>query len=299
MIGTPPNLIGVGLLAEQAGISLSFTSWLLVGVPLAALMLGMIYGVLRWLHPLPADLCNFADNLVRQRATLGPWSAGERYACVAFGIAVVLWLAPGVFSVFLGANHAIVAWYRVHLPKELVPILAAGLLFMLPVDARRGVFTLSWKQAAKINWGTILLFGGGLSFGHLMIQTNLAKTVGESLVYALGVETVWGLTAVAIIAAIVLTEMASNTAAASMIVPVVIAIAQSASLSPVPPTLGACMGASLAFVLPVSTPPNGIVYGTGRIPILSMIRAGLLLDLLGGLLIWGVLRVVCPLAGLN
>lgn len=299
IIGTPPNLIGVGLLAEQANISLSFMSWMLVGVPLAVLMLGMIYGVLRWLHPLPADLSKFADSLLHQRATLGPWTSGERYACIGFIVAVVLWLAPGVFSVLLGANHAMVEWYRAHLPKELVPILAAGLLFMLPIDVRRGLFTLSWKQAAKINWGTILLFGGGLSFGHLMIRTNLAKTVGESLVYALGVESVWGLTAVAIMAAIVLTEIASNTAAASMIVPVVIAIAQSAGVSPVPPTLGACMAASLAFVLPVSTPPNGIVYGTGRVPILSMIRAGLLLDLFGGLLIWSALRVLCPLVGLN
>lgn len=299
IIGTPPNLIGVGLLAEQAGISLSFTSWMLVGVPLALAMLGMVFGVLRWLHPLPKALPNFLTNLAHQRSALGPWSLGERHACVAFGLAVVLWVMPGVLAACLGTTHAAVRWYQSHLPKELVPLLAAGLLFILPVDARRGIFTLSWKQATKINWGTILLFGGGLSFGHLMVHTQLAKTLGESLVYALGVESVWGLTAVAIVAAIVLTELASNTAAASMIVPVVIAIAQSANVSPIPPTLGACMGASLAFVLPVSTPPNGIVYGTGRIPILSMIRAGVLLDLFGGILIWGMLRMLCPVVGLQ
>jgi len=145
-------------------------------------------------------------------------------------------------------------------------VLAAGLLFFLPVNAQRGEFTLSWKQAANIDWGTILLFGGGLAFGHLMVKTGLAEAVGRGMVALFGGNALWSLTAVAIGAALIFTEMASNTAAASMLVPVVIAIAQSANVSPVPPNLGVCMAASLAFVLPVSTPPNAIVYGTGLVP---------------------------------
>lgn len=113
-----------------------------------------------------------------------------------------------------------------------------------------------------------------------------------------GGDSLWGLTAISIVTGLILTEMASNTAAASMLVPVVIAIAQSAGLSPVPPTLGVCMAASLAFVLPVSTPPNAMVYGTGVVPLASMVRAGLILDFLGGCLIWVVLRTLCPLLGL-
>ncbi len=132
-----------------------------------------------------------------------------------------------------------------------------------------------------------------------MVKTQLAYTIGEGMVSLFGVQSVWGLTAVAIVAAIILTELASNTAAASMIVPVIIAIAHAANVSPLPPTLGACMGASLAFVLPVSTPPNAIVYGTGFIPITSMIRAGLVLDFLGGIVIWITLRLLCPLLGLS
>jgi sodium-dependent dicarboxylate transporter 2/3/5 len=102
---------------------------------------------------------------------------------------------------------------------------------------------------------------------------------------------------VAILTALVLTELASNTAATSMLVPVLIAISHSANFSPIPPVLAACMAASLAFVLPVSTPPNAIVYGTGRVPILRMVQAGLLLDVIGGLVIWCLLRVLCPLLG--
>jgi sodium-dependent dicarboxylate transporter 2/3/5 len=181
----------------------------------------------------------------------------------------------------------------------MVPIFAAGLLFLLPVNFKSGTFTLSWKQASRINWGTIFLFGGGLTFGHLMVQTGLAAGIGQGLVNLLGNHTLWNLTAVGIATALVLTEIASNTAAASMLVPVVISIAQAAGVSPIPPTLGVCLAGSLAFVLPVSTPPNAIVYGTGLIPLGHMIRAGLLLDVLGGCLVWLTLWVLCPLLGLS
>ena len=299
VIGTPPNLIGVGLLAEQAEISISFVTWLAIGLPLAGLMLCVMFALLLWIHPLPSTLPHFLSNLQAERAKLASWSRGEQNAFFAFSVAVILWILPGLLSAWFGSDHKAVIWLNLHLPKELVPVLAAGLLFVLPIDTENNTFTLSWKQAININWGTILLFGGGIAFGQLMVQTQLANTVGEGLVGSLGVHSLWGLTALSILAAIILTELASNTAAASMLVPVIIAIAQSAGLSPIPPTLGACMGASLAFVLPVSTPPNAIVYGTGLVPITSMVRAGLLLDLLGGIVVWGTLRIMCPILGLN
>ena len=103
---------------------------------------------------------------------------------------------------------------------------------------------MSWSQAANINWGTILLFGGGLTFGHLMVQTHLAEIIGEGLVALFGSNTLWTLTAVSIGTALVITEIVSNTASTSMLVPVVISIATAAGVSPVPPTLGICLGAS-------------------------------------------------------
>ena len=299
IIGTPPNLIGVGLLAEQAQTSISFLTWMVIGLPLAIVMLSVTSLVLLKLHPPPATIPNFVETLNAQRATLGTWSVGERHACTAFVLAVCLWIIPGLLSPWLGSDHEVVSWFSSHLPKELVPILIAGLLFLLPIDFSQGIFTLSWKQAVNINWGTILLFGGGISFGHLMVQTKLAHTIGEGLVGLFGVQSLWGLTGMAIVTAIVLTELASNTAAASMLIPVVIAIAHAAGMSPIPPTIGACMGASLAFVLPVSTPPNAIVYGTGLVPVTKMVRAGLLLDILGGCIIFIMLRLFCPLLGLT
>ena len=299
IIGTPPNLIGVALLSEQANIDISFGTWLVLGLPVGVFMLGVVSLYLLKLSQPPSTISDSGAMLEKQRARLGQWSRGERNAFLGFSIAVVLWIVPGILSASLGTDHAVVSWLKLHLPKELVPIIAAGLLFLLPIDFRQRTFTLTWKQAVNINWGTILLFGGGIAFGHLMVKTELAYTIGEGLVGLFGVQSVWGITAVAIVAAILLTELASNTASASMIVPVVIAIAHAADVSPLPPTLGACMGASLAFVLPVSTPPNAIVYGTGYIPINSMIRAGLVLDILGGIVIWVTLRLLCPLIGLS
>ncbi|MGH7228274.1 MAG: SLC13 family permease, partial [Nitrospiraceae bacterium] len=189
-------------------------------------------------------------------------------------------------------------WLDTHVPKELVAILAAGLLFMLPTNLSKGEWTLSWKQAAGINWGIIILFGGGLAFGELMVKTGLSNSIGQGVVALFGSQTVWSLTAGSIVVAVLVSELVSNTATASMVIPVVIAIAQSAGVSPVAPALGACLGASLGFALPVSTPPNAIVYGTGLVPIKSMLRTGLLYDLLGAILIWITLRLLCPLLGL-
>ncbi len=298
IIGTPPNLIGVGFLANQVDVHLSFFQWMALGFPISAVMLVLVYVLVIRLHPAPEGGADLEPRVRSQRAALGPWTVGEKNACVGFGLAVVLWVVPGLLAAILGPEHDLVGWFNRHLPKELVAIVAGGLLFLLPVNRRAGVFTLSWREATNINWGTILLFGGGLSFGHLMVETKLAVTVGQGIVGSLGLDTVWALTAMAIGAALVLTELASNTAAASMLVPVVIAIANSAGVSPIPPTLAVCMAASLAFVLPVSTPPNAIVYGTGLVPITKMVRAGLLLDMLGGILVWIMLRLLCPALGL-
>ena len=297
LIGTPPNLVGVGLLREQAHITISFDQWMMLGLPLACAMLVVMFVLLYWLHA-PSH-----SSLSTQVATLSlefspePWTWGQRYALGVFCLAVFLWIFPAFLPLLFSPDHPSVTWVKTHLPNELVPIFASALLFILPVDFRKKQFVLSWKEAANIHWGTILLFGGGIAFGHLMVKTGLAHTLGNNLVQAFGISSVWSLTAVGILTALVLTELASNTAATSMVVPVLIAIAGSANFSPVPPVLAACMAASLAFVLPVSTPPNAIVYGTGKVPILRMIQAGLLLDVMGGVLIWCLLRILCPLLG--
>jgi sodium-dependent dicarboxylate transporter 2/3/5 len=131
-----------------------------------------------------------------------------------------------------------------------------------------------------------------------MFETQLAEAVGKGLLRLSGASSMWGITLGAIFTAILVSETSSNTASANMVIPVMIALAQAAGVNPVPPAIGATLGASWGFMLPVSTPPNAIVYGSGMVPITSMIRAGVVFDVLGGLILWGGLRLLLPLVGL-
>jgi sodium-dependent dicarboxylate transporter 2/3/5 len=237
------------------------------------------------------------EHIQSERSKLGPWTRGQVNALIALGVAVVLWVMPGILQMPWFEGNWLGAWMGRHIPESVAGIVAAILLFVLPVDLARGRFTLSWSDAVKIDWGTILLFGGGLALGSLMFKTGVAEAMGQGLTSQLGVHSLWLLTGLSIAMAIVLSEAASNTASANMVIPVVIAIAQAAGVSPLPPALGAALGASFGFMLPVSTPPNAIVYGSGLIPLPRMMRAGILFDITGFFIIWAGLYVLCPLLG--
>ena len=210
-----------------------------------------------------------------------------------------LWVLPGFLAFFSGTSSPLSRSYSERVPEAVVALLAALLLFLLPLNWEKREFTLNWRQAVQIDWGTLLLFGGGLTLGDLMFQTKLAEALGRDLLDLFGATSVWGLTLAGIYLAILVSETTSNTAAATMVVPILISIAQAAGLNPIPPAIGATLGSSYAFMLPVSTPPNAIVYGSGLVPITRMLRAGTLLNLMGGLLIWASLRILLPLVGLT
>lgn len=309
-VGSPPNLIGIGLIRNSTGIEISFFTWMALAVPILGVMAIVLFALLHRLHPAAprasagasradAELgAEMRTHVERERARLGPWTRGQINTLIAFGVAVTLWVLPGVLAALGQEESAAGEWLRTRMPEALVALFAAVLLFVLPVRLRTGEFTLTWSDAVRIDWGTILLFGGGLALGSLMFETGVAQAVGEGLAGQLGASSLWRLTFAAIAIGIVLSETTSNTAAANMVIPVVIAIAQAADLNPVPPALGACLGASFGFMLPVSTPPNAIVYGSGLVPIPKMMRAGILFDLLGLFVIWIGLRIMCPLLGL-
>ncbi len=309
LVGTPPNLIAVGFLQEQANVRISFFAWIAFGLPIVTVMFLMLYLLLRFLHPLPS-YCSPSACLPDRQARPGAepvappargeragWSAEQVATALAFAVAVALWLLPGAAAVLGGADAPAARWLERHLPEGIAAILAASLLFLLPFSWR-GRPALTWSQAAGIDWGTILLFGGGLALGDLMFRTGLSEALGTGVTRFWGVGSEWSLTAVAIVLAILLSELTSNTASANMLVPVMISIAHGAGVNPIPAALGACLGASYGFMLPVSTPPNAIVYGSGLITIRQMMRAGVLLDLLGGILIWVGLRLLLPPLGL-
>ena len=300
LVGTPPNLIGVGLIAQQAGVKISFLQWMKFAVPLLVIMFVVLFFLLYGLHPAGGlRLEALRDYLRKERERLGKMSVGEKNAAFAFLVAVVLWVSPGVVALATGTGSPAFRWFDERLPESVVALVAAALLFILPVNWSQRRFTLDWNQAAHIDWGTILLFGGGLSLGDLMFKTGLADVLGRGLVTSLSLNTLWGLTAVATALGIVVSELTSNTASANMVIPVMIAMAKALNMNPVPPAIAACLGASYGFMLPISTPPNAIVYGSGLVPITKMLRAGILFDLLGFFLIWLGLRLLLPLLGMS
>ena len=287
------------MLRELAGRRLTFFHWMLVGFPLALLMLLLCWVILRRRFRIGGALGEVTQRyLASEHARLGRWSAGERNVFAVFVLAVALWILPGALALLTSPEATVPRFFERRLPEAMVALLAAILLFLLPTDLRAGRFTISWQRAVDIDWGTILLFGGGLSLGRLMFETKLAQVLGTTIVQLSGANSVWGLTAVAIILGIILSETSSNTASASMLVPTIIAVAAGAGVSPLPPVLGATLWASFVFMLPVSTPPNAIVYGTGLVPLREMMGAGIWLDVLGAVVIWGGLGILCPLLGM-
>jgi sodium-dependent dicarboxylate transporter 2/3/5 len=287
------------MIEKFTGVKIPFFKWMLFALPMLVAMYVVLFLMLYALHRPEMPVIAGSREYVRQElAKLGPWSRGQKNALAAFLVTVCLWVIPGFLAVFWGSVSLPAKWYGGHLPEAAAALIGAVLLFLLPVDWKKREFTITWRQAVDIDWGTLLLFGGGLSLGNLMFSTRLADHVGQGLLRISGAETLWGITFAAVFIAIIASETTSNTAAANMVVPVIISLALAAGVNPVPPALGAILGCSWGFMLPVSTPPNAIVYGSGLVPIVTMIRAGFLFDLAGGLLIWTGLRLLLPLVGL-
>ncbi len=217
----------------------------------------------------------------------------------AFSTTVFLWVFPGFISLLLGRDAPFYLWLQRHFPESVAAIIGAGLLFILPVNLKRGQFTLSFKEAVKIDWGTLLLFGGGLSLGFQMFETGLADAIGKFFISSGGSSaTLSVITLLSIAFSVYLTEVTSNTASANMVIPIIIAISQAASINPLPPVLGSALGCSFAFMLPVATPPNAIVYGSGMIRLPQMIKFGFWLNIAGVIIIWIGIRFIAPLLGL-
>jgi solute carrier family 13 (sodium-dependent dicarboxylate transporter), member 2/3/5 len=299
-VGTPPNLIGIAMIEKFCHVKIAFFQWMSFAIPLVLLLFVLLYLLMYYLHkPEVARIEGSQQYVAQERAQLGKWTQGQKNAMFAFLVTVTLWLIPGVLAVLYGTDAPVSKAYGKYVPEGVAALIGASLLFLLPVNWREREFTISWGQAIKIDWGTLLLFGGGITLGNLMFDLKLAEVIGKSLLELSGATSLWGITLGAIFIAIMVSETSSNTASANMVVPVMISLAQAAGVNPIPPAIGATLGASWGFMLPVSTPPNAIVYGSGMVPITKMIRAGIFFDILGGLVIWIGLWILLPMVGLG
>jgi sodium-dependent dicarboxylate transporter 2/3/5 len=293
-VGTPPNVIGLGFIRAELGVEIPFFSWMLIGVPIVLVLYALLYAYLNAVAPAGIRELPSGARLIREeRDRLGPWTRGQRSVALAFGLTVFLWMLPGLVALVAGENSPAYQMLLRRVPEGVAALIGAMLLFVLPGEG--GGRAINWQDAVQIDWGVVLLYGGGFALGVLSFRTGLAEAMGRGLTGVLPIEGSFGMLLASVLVAVILSETTSNTASANMVVPVVISIAQAAGLDPVEPALGATMAASLGFMLPVSTPCNAIVYGSGYIPLGQMIRHGLALDLAGIVLIVTLVRLLSPL----
>jgi sodium-dependent dicarboxylate transporter 2/3/5 len=267
-IGTPPNVIFMGVYKEATGKDVSFLDWMRIGVPAVAVLLPIAWLVVTRRIGRTAEL---------RLPKVGVWRAPERRVLVVFALTALAWITRtepfGGWSGLLAIRGA---------SDSTVALLAALILFLVPNG--EGDTLLDWKTASRIPWGLLLLFGGGIAIARAFEETGLSKSLGGVLA-GLAHLPVFATLLLVCLAVTFLTEVTSNTATATLLMPVLAAAAAGAHLEPALLMIPAALSASCAFMLPVATAPNAIVFGTERVTTRQMARAGLLINLLGALAI--------------
>jgi sodium-dependent dicarboxylate transporter 2/3/5 len=293
LIGTPPNVLFAAAALELTDVRVGFLQWMLVATPFAWIMLLLTWLVLLRVYP-PEQLRGDASTLLEeQRRALGPMSRGERLVSVVFALAVLAWvmrepkalgglIIPGIATWLPGVTDGTVA------------MVAALLLFVTPLDWKRGETALDWETAATIPWGVLLLFGGGLSLAAAMAATGLAEWIGGGIAGLAGWPTL-ALIAASTALFIFLGEITSNTAMTAMGMPVMAGVAVTLGMNPTVLMASVAMACSMGFMLPAGTPPNAIVFGSGYLTIGQMAAAGIWVNLVAIALVTLVGTFLLPL----
>lgn len=294
IIGTPPNGIALGILNSTFGSDpsyerITFLDWMKFGVPYVLFTLPVAWLVLLRLHPPEVTkLTGAKEQFLNERSSLGVLSRGEKGTIAVFLLAVALWVSNPFWHYILPSGLARqLEW----LDEYSIGLLCGALLFMIPISFRKGIFLLEWNDAKYVDWGTLILFGGGIALSDAMFKTGLASWIATSFVGLFGAPSTLVLVIAVVLLVDFLTEITSNTAVTSMMVPVVISIALKTDGNPITLSVAAALAASMAFMLPVATPPNALVYGSGYVRLKDMVRAGFSLDILGWIMTVTILVV--------
>lgn len=294
IIGTPPNGIALGILnstfaGDPSYQRITFLEWLGIGIPYVVLFIPVSWFVL--LKVFPPELVTDPGTkarLMEQYSALGPMSRGEKGTIVVFLLASFLWIVTPFREHLLPSS---VSDHLEWLDEYAIGLLAGTLLFFIPVGFRRGRFLLDWADTKFVDWGTLILFGGGIALSDAMFKSGLATWIAHTFIGLLGTPSTIAMLFVIVILVAMLTEVTSNTAVTTMMVPIMISIARTTGENPVTLAVATALAASMAFMLPVATPPNALVYSTGYVELKDMVRGGLILDLLGWLFTVGILVV--------
>lgn len=286
IIGTPPNTVLVGVIESTFGQTITFAQWMAFGIPFVVVMLGLcwIYLVRFAFPPELSSLPGGKEFIQDEIAKLGKITKEEFRVAVIFICVALAWILRGFIDVE--------ALDMVH--DSTIAIAGALILFGTPSDFRKGVFLLDWKTAVNIPWGIIILFGGGLALAHGFSISGLAEWIAQSLTILEGVHIIVMLFAV-ILLTVMLTEITSNTATATMLMPILSSMAIAMMIHPYALMVSAALAASFAFMLPVATPPNAVVFGSSFITIPQMARAGIWMNIISVIIITIMTYILLPL----
>jgi sodium-dependent dicarboxylate transporter 2/3/5 len=305
LVGTPPNIVFAGIVKSMfpKAPEIGFLDWLKIGLPLVVIFLPVTWFYLTHIAVPPRikRIPGGREVIQRDLRELGKMRTGEKLTLVVFvfvalswvfrrDIDLGFWVIPG-WSGLLGISE--------YVHDSTVAIFGAILLFLLPVDFKKRVFVLNWEWALRIPWGIILLFGGGFALAAGFQTSGLAQWIGEGLSFLCGVPTIIMILCICLLLTF-LTEVTSNTATTTMMMPVLGALAAATCIHPFLLMIPAAMSASCAFMLPVATPPNAIIFGSGYLRIPDMARVGFFLNLIGAIIITLIVYfLVIPVFNIN
>lgn len=286
-IGSPPNVIAVGMLRELADIRISFLEWMMFGIPLCITLLSLLIFLV--FKKIPRSILEMPINTDELKRLYSPGlTSNEKIVITVFATTVFFWFLPSIMDIALPSLSA-TQWMTRSMDPAIVVMLTVTPLFLLPLNSPKKILTS--ESLKNIDWSSLLLFGSGLSLGGLLFNTGLAGLAGNFLVGTLTAET-FILAMIAIIAATVFfTEFTSNTASANILLPIIIAATLQMGIPAMGPALMVALACNLAFMLPVATPPNAIVFGSGEVSFKYMLRWGIVMNLIGITLLALTLRI--------
>lgn len=278
IIGTPPNVVFVGLLNSFNGQQISFGQWMLIGVPVATMLLVANYLlVTRILFPNKLQTIRGSEELIDTRLNeLGAMRKEEKRVLTIFLLTSFCWIFQQVFNDLI---------FKTPVLNDTNIAMAGGLLmFIVPVSLKESKFILHWHDTKNMAWGILILFGGGLCLAEGLGEAKIIETVGEWIVSQTEYN-IWFILLL-LVAGVVFSELISNTALVNIFVPVIFGIAQGLQIDPILLALPVTLSASIGFMFPIATPPNAIVFSSGYIRMKDMVRAGLLLNVVSIIIIW-------------
>lgn len=278
-VGSPPNIIAIGLLKELKGIEIAFYQWALYGIPFVIIFVYLLYKYITLQINIDREIDNSFIKIELQK--LGKMHSKEKVLIILFIGLVMSWFIPGILHAIFNSDFTLMVKNR--FDTGAIGILFASFLFLIPFRERTTI--LNSKDFKSIDWGSLFLFGSGLSLGKLLFTTGLAELAGAFLIQNILGSSLFLILLAICYFTIFSTELASNTASANILIPILISACSEIGVAPKNPIIAVALCCSLAFMLPVGTPPNAIVYGTGLVSSKEMIKVGLLLNLSFGLIV--------------